>query len=158
MNSSSSLGSSKSTAQLSSIETVVLRCFAGDGLSVKGASRTCQFAWSQHARNTGKIDSESRCRTPTFSRTILYAWRWTWYADAGACSGTLTSDRNRSNDVEENAWRLETLQYSPFLEDQLIQSLLSADLIYPTIRRLRTHHNHTDLPFLLFIDVHRSHH
>ena len=70
MNSSSSLGSSKSTAQLSSIKTVVLRCFAGDGLSVKGASRTCQFAWCQHGRNTGKIDSESRCRTPTFSRTI----------------------------------------------------------------------------------------
>lgn len=52
-------------------------------------------------------------------------------SDAGACSGTLVSDLNRTNDVEAYAWRLEKLQYSPFLEDQLVDSLLLADLIYP---------------------------
>jgi len=52
-------------------------------------------------------------------------------SDAGACSGTLTSERNRTNDAGAYAWRLEKLQYSPFLEDQLIQSLWLADLTYP---------------------------
>jgi len=52
-------------------------------------------------------------------------------SDTGACSGFLISGLNRTRDVSAVPWWFLRLQYSPFLENSLIERLLNAQALFP---------------------------